>query len=832
MQTRRPFPINATINDEGEIVVQIPRPAYRHLALAGCGVKGTGYAGLAKTFKTYGLLDDIENISGTSAGAIAALIIALGYTPDEIYKLLCELPMAKFLEGNHSWWVTPEILRKGWKALVILLKKKHALSSGEEFIKWLQDVIAKKLGKPNATFKDLEDKIAEKQKEGKGNSFKHLFVTATNISLETPESKTFSFQTAPHVELAKAVAASGAFPFVFPPVEIDGCLFSDGGLIKNLPACVFDDRESLPQGYEFNDKGVNPATIAVEIHSEGEIAQIIWGASKKISLDHASDITRAIYNALSQTVDITKVREARTLIALPDGNVDTLQFSIDEKGKLDLISATEQATQEFLENHAGELFSVKVYKNIEQWLESLSIDEIDDLKAAYEEKLENWKPQALPDEPVKEFDPNNPTREQLIEYINFLDQYEIYHKKMKRYHKQQEDILKKQKNQITANLFNEQNELVKLVKPKIKFPNFHINLKLPKLDENSWDARVIKDMEARLQSIKYELEAKHNLLNAFSEKVKQSPSLPSSGLHKPSTSYALIKQMVDCEEYIKFLESDRKDLEVKLNVHANKNEKPRKRHSNIKEDEIKKDGNKQSEDSLRYEIFCNVISKYMNFAGTPSAWKSLLGLINLNHPVLVFQPYNQPENIFHFDLSQQRDQKIFLISLGLHLFTKNRPTEFNLYKRLFHSFYPDNFPTSIKNLAHFFGKNGNELYASLYRIEELMNHFARIENPKNNLLINIDNILKQISSASSHIIVPAKPTSQQYTEKMFKQKGISKSTMLVPRTLQPNANKDSFDGEYEINDPYLTGGANTPLNMPLDTGESETPGWLFKKFTN
>lgn len=50
----------------------------------------------------------------------------------------------------------------------------------------------------------------------------------------------FDANLTPDVTIARATRASGAVPLVFAPVEINGDLFVDGGLLKNLPYDAFD----------------------------------------------------------------------------------------------------------------------------------------------------------------------------------------------------------------------------------------------------------------------------------------------------------------------------------------------------------------------------------------------------------------------------------------------------------------------------------------------------------------------------------------------------------------------------------------------------------------
>lgn len=57
------------------------------LVLSGGGILGIAHIGMLKALDEHGLLDEIEVAVGTSAGAIMAAMFALGYTPDDMWKV-------------------------------------------------------------------------------------------------------------------------------------------------------------------------------------------------------------------------------------------------------------------------------------------------------------------------------------------------------------------------------------------------------------------------------------------------------------------------------------------------------------------------------------------------------------------------------------------------------------------------------------------------------------------------------------------------------------------------------------------------------------------------
>jgi NTE family protein len=154
------------------------------LALSGGGARGIAHLGVIKALEELNI--KINLISGTSAGAIIASLYAYGHTTDDILSILLDIKAFRFLQ--------PAMSTKG------LLK---------------MDVMYKLLQKhlPEGTFDSL--KIP-------------TYIAATNLRLG--ETKYFN-----EGDLISAICASSCIPVLFKPIEIEGELYIDGGILNNLP---------------------------------------------------------------------------------------------------------------------------------------------------------------------------------------------------------------------------------------------------------------------------------------------------------------------------------------------------------------------------------------------------------------------------------------------------------------------------------------------------------------------------------------------------------------------------------------------------------------------
>lgn len=154
------------------------------LVLSGGGARGFAHLGLMQALNDEGIYPDV--ISGTSAGALAGVLYADGYTPVEILHMMNS--------GSRLDFMRPALPREG------------LLQIGG-IIKVLKNNLRAK------TFEEL--KIP-------------LYVAATDLN--NGKAEYFS-----HGDLIDPVIASASIPVLFQPVLINNTCYVDGGVLDNLP---------------------------------------------------------------------------------------------------------------------------------------------------------------------------------------------------------------------------------------------------------------------------------------------------------------------------------------------------------------------------------------------------------------------------------------------------------------------------------------------------------------------------------------------------------------------------------------------------------------------
>ena len=155
---------------------------FKNLVFEGGGVKGIAYVGALEVLDQEGILKDINRVAGTSAGAMVAVLVGLGYSAAELRDILWNLNFQNFLDD--SWGYIRDAKRfitdYGWY-------------KGDFFRNLMADYIKQKTGDGEITFNGLAK--AQKYKE----------ISLIGADLSTGCSKVFNAKNTPDVKVADAV---------------------------------------------------------------------------------------------------------------------------------------------------------------------------------------------------------------------------------------------------------------------------------------------------------------------------------------------------------------------------------------------------------------------------------------------------------------------------------------------------------------------------------------------------------------------------------------------------------------------------------------------------
>lgn len=155
------------------------------LVLSGGGARGILHLGVIKALEEFNVT--FNHIAGTSAGSIIGSLYSYGYSPDEILKIILSTGLLRSLKP--AWALTGLLSLDG-----------------------LREVLLKHMPQ---------------------NDFSALKIPTVIAATEIKKGKSEYFSDG---DLISAILSSCCIPAIFNPIQFNGGVYVDGGLLDNLPA--------------------------------------------------------------------------------------------------------------------------------------------------------------------------------------------------------------------------------------------------------------------------------------------------------------------------------------------------------------------------------------------------------------------------------------------------------------------------------------------------------------------------------------------------------------------------------------------------------------------
>jgi NTE family protein len=283
---------------------------YTNLVFEGGGVRGLCYVGALQAVEEAGLRPQVKAVAGTSAGAITAALIAMGYSADELRQELLGMRLGMFEDG----------LLTG----PIRVITHYGFFRGDTFLHWMRDRVQQKVGNRTATFKQVHAKTGI-----------DLRVVVCNLSTRSPQ--VLSHTASPDMELALGVRMSMSIPLFFAAVRDQGQVFVDGGTVWNYPLTVFDadHPEHTTLGFHLGARPGHPAPAKI---------------------DDVIDYDRALYESLINVQSFLIELDpdaAKRSVFIDHLGVNPVDFAIDTATKQALVKSGYDAAKAFLRDAAA-----------------------------------------------------------------------------------------------------------------------------------------------------------------------------------------------------------------------------------------------------------------------------------------------------------------------------------------------------------------------------------------------------------------------------------------------------------------------------------------------
>lgn len=324
------------------------QPTYRNLVLEGGGIRGIAYGGALNELDSLGILPQIERVAGTSAGAIQAAFLAVGYTPQEITEITFSTPVQQFNDGRFIFFGGTNRLFKqyGWYR-------------GDKFTDWLGQQVKAKTGNANLTFAQLHELALQ-------NKARDLYVTGTNLTDQCV--MVFSHETFPDMQIKHAVRISMSIPLYYRAVLLDqdGNIVTnpqkgqqvdvlvDGGVLANFPITLFDDPKYLDEtflGQDTLNLAYNPQTLGLRLDRDEQISFDEQQAGlAPYNINGLSDYMGAFYTIVKESLNRQHLQpqDWNRTISISTAGFSPRVRKLSEHEKSTLLACGKKGVQSFM----------------------------------------------------------------------------------------------------------------------------------------------------------------------------------------------------------------------------------------------------------------------------------------------------------------------------------------------------------------------------------------------------------------------------------------------------------------------------------------------------
>jgi NTE family protein len=309
---------------------------FADLVFEGGGVKGIGLGGAFAALEERGFTP--QGVAGTSAGAIAAALVAAGYTSAELDQVLRSIPFSEF--EDESFLARLPIVGH---AINVLLER--GIYQGRFFQEWMHDLLE---AKAITKFGQLRDEGADNPKHRY-----RLRVIASDVThrrmLVLPNDADHLGIDPDELDIAYAARMSMSIPIFFEPVVHrnpktgEDHLIVDGGMLSNFPVWLFDREGQDPRWPTFGLLLVEPDPKTPIGH---RLAADEHDTHPGSLLDYVKSLALTMMEAHDRLY-LEKATYART-IPIPTLGVGTTEFGITDDRARALYDSGYQATLAFL----------------------------------------------------------------------------------------------------------------------------------------------------------------------------------------------------------------------------------------------------------------------------------------------------------------------------------------------------------------------------------------------------------------------------------------------------------------------------------------------------
>lgn len=288
----------------------------------GGAIRGMAYIGTIRALEELGIEYDI--IGGSSVGSIIAALVASGYKSYELESL--------FMKVNFDLF----------KDIHLGFGKSFALSKGEIFLEWLNELLAKK----NEKVKNKKIEFIDMDKK--------LVIITTDITKFC--SQEFSITETPNFEIAQAIKISSSMPGLMAPYKFNESYLVDGDLQKASPMWRLSDTINKSE------------SRILEFRLEGD-----YSKNEKSPISFINTIYSCVTDIATDFVtELYGQNDRYDCIRINTGDIFFADFNLDKDERRKLIEIGYKQTMDYFKNVLPEKKQklVQVYSQIHTYLKN------------------------------------------------------------------------------------------------------------------------------------------------------------------------------------------------------------------------------------------------------------------------------------------------------------------------------------------------------------------------------------------------------------------------------------------------------------------------------
>ena len=193
------------------------------LVLSGGGAKGMAHIGVIRALEENEI--PIDYITGTSIGAVIGSLYAMGYSPDEMEKLIGSEEFRKWYTGDKD--MTYQFYFKQNPPKPTMFDAEISVRDSLTIIRPTSISVVNP-SQMNLAFVDVYAAATA----ACNNNYDSLLVPFRSVASDVYNKNEIILRDG---NLGEAVRVSMSFPFVFKPIKIDSIIAYDGGIYNNFP---------------------------------------------------------------------------------------------------------------------------------------------------------------------------------------------------------------------------------------------------------------------------------------------------------------------------------------------------------------------------------------------------------------------------------------------------------------------------------------------------------------------------------------------------------------------------------------------------------------------